>query len=74
MFSCFSGLELTHRTAVREVPSSVLGSAKLFIACFLLLRIYFFAQNILFVKDVALRFAVLLHLVDLTFVTDYKCF
>jgi len=67
-FSCLCGQEATHRTAVREVPSSTPVSGKDFNVWFFVLwfSFYVFAHNTLLSRNVAIPFAMLIHLVFLT--------
>jgi len=50
-FSCLGGLEVTHLTAVRQVPGSTPGSGKYFYVCYLLFCccLFLFVLNTLFV-------------------------
>ena len=64
-FSCLDGQEVTLKTGMWEVLGSIPGPGKDFYVCFfvLLLLLCFFVQKTLFTKQIAMPFAMLIHLV-----------
>jgi len=68
-FSCLGTIEVTHQPAVRDVPGSISGFGKAFMFVLLLICLFFCPRHIICHEILQLYFAMLVHLVYLTYCT-----